>query len=115
MEVSVSRIFRVHDRVFSDWYLVEMTFGELLRWLAAMPDRRVDGAKMTDREKELVKSVIDKRDAPPSSRVRRSDLEQSVIRAAMALVDADLTVRIQQEALVAHLRATVNELRIGGV
>jgi hypothetical protein len=114
MEVRANRIFNVRDRSFG-WYLVDMAFGELLRWLAAMPEREVAETSLTDREKELVKSVIDKRNAPPSSRVRRSDLEQAVIRAAMALADADLTVGTQEEALVAHLRATVNELRRGGV
>jgi hypothetical protein len=91
-----------------------MSFGDLLHRLAARPWLTVETDTLSDREKELVQLVIDKRDTPPSSRVRRSDLEQSVIRAAIALADADLTVGIQEEALVAHLRATVNELRRGG-
>jgi hypothetical protein len=114
VELNERRAFSVCDRVFGSRTSTAM-FGELLHWLAGSCERRVDDESLTDREKELVKSVIDKRDAPPSSRVRRSDLEQAVIRAAMALADADLTVGIQEEALVAHLRATVNELRRGGV
>jgi hypothetical protein len=113
VELNERREFMVRDRVHG-WYATVMPFGELLHWLAVSPERYVAMSILSDREKELVQLVIDKRDAPPSSRVRRSDLEQSVIRAAMALVDADLTVGIQQEALVAHLRATVNELRRGG-
>jgi hypothetical protein len=67
MLASERRTFELRDQTGTA--MVTMTFGELLHWLTT-PGRSVDTVPLSEREAELVESVIDKRDT--QSGVRRS-------------------------------------------